>query len=142
MLPQILVAAGGAVFLFLGLLHGALTLRDLGTPRAFTPRDPALRAAMQQASVRLHPGINLWKAWMGFNLTHSLGLVLFGGAVLYVGLAAPAVSSSVALQAVAALVAALYVILSAKFFFRTPVIGCAVGLCCFLGAIAVERFSH
>ncbi|MBS0549661.1 MAG: hypothetical protein JSR24_18045 [Proteobacteria bacterium] len=141
MFQQILVSAGAAVFLFLGLLHAALTLRDLGTPRAFAPRDPALLQAMQQARVRLHPGINLWKAWMGFNLTHSLGLVLFGGVLLYVGLCAPQLfAASAAVQAVAVLVSVLYLVISAKFFFRTPVIGCALGLGCFLAAMGAGLF--
>ena len=35
---------------------------------------------MQQSAIALNPSINLWRAWMGFNLTHSLGAVMFGGA--------------------------------------------------------------
>jgi len=136
---RILVIAGASVFLFLGTLHATLTVRDLRHPRAFTPRDPALRLAMQQSSIGLHPSINLWKAWLGFNLTHSLGLVLFGGALLHVGLFEPHVFAASALvQAVAVLVSASYVGLSVTFFFRNPAVGSAIGLGCFLAASALS----
>jgi hypothetical protein len=134
-MAQLLIIVAASVFLFMGLLHGALTLRDLTHPRAFTPKDPALRQAMQQSSIGLHPSINLWKAWLGFNLTHSLGLVLFGAAFLHVGIFEPeAFASSPLLQAVAVLVSAIYQVLSVMFFFSKPAINSAVGLACFLVA--------
>ena len=68
-MTQSLIILGAAVFVVLGSLHGLLTLRDVRTPRAFTPRDPELRRAMQQSSIRLHRSINLWDAWLGFNLS-------------------------------------------------------------------------
>jgi hypothetical protein len=74
-MAQLLISIAASIFLLMGAGHGALTLRDLKHPRAFTPQDPALRQAMQQSSIAFHPTINLWKAWLGFNLTHSLGLV-------------------------------------------------------------------
>lgn len=134
-MAQLLIIAGASVFLVLGALHGALTLRDLQHPRAFTPPDPALRLAMQQSSIRLHPAINLWRAWMGFNLTHSMSLVLFGGAFLHVGLFEPdAFASSLLFQTVAVVVSAIYLVVSLNFFFSRPVIGSTVGLVCFVVA--------
>ena len=127
----LLIAVSGSIFLLFGALHGALTLRDLRHPRAFTPPDAALRLAMQQSTIRLDPTINLWRAWLGFNLTHSLGLMMFGGALLYVALSAPATfAASVALQAVAIAIAAIYLAISRNYFFARPTIGSAVGLGC------------
>ncbi len=54
-MAQILLAVGGAIFLVLGTLHGVLTLRDVGTPRAFTPTDEAVRLAMQGARLAFNP---------------------------------------------------------------------------------------
>src|SRR6185436_10458110 len=79
---QILLAVGGLVVLMMGTLHGVLTLRDVFTPRAFTPTDDAVRLAMQGTRVAFNRRLNLWKAWLGFNLSHSLGVVLFGGLLL------------------------------------------------------------
>lgn len=129
---QLLVVVAASVFLLLGSLHGILTLRDLKNPRAFTPRDPELRKAMQQSSIGLHRTANLWDAWMGFNLTHSLGLILFGAAFVHVGVFEPtAFAQSPLLQACAVVVSAIYLIVSLKFFFSKPVIGSAIGLVCF-----------
>jgi hypothetical protein len=88
---------------------------------------------MQTSSVRLHPTLNLWRAWMGFNLTHSLGLVLFGGAFVFVGLFEPEVfAASLLFQAVAVLGSAAYLGISAGFFFSRPIMGASAGLICFL----------
>ena len=134
-MARLLLVIAASMFLLMGAQHAVLTLRDLGNPTAFTPPDPALRQAMQQSSIRLHRSINLWRAWLGFNLTHSLGLVMFGGAFLYLGIFAPVVfESSPALQAIAVLVSAIYLVLCLRFFFSTPAIGSTIGLVCFLAA--------
>ena len=131
-MSQVLIVLAASVFLLMGLGHGAFTLADLKRPRAFTPPDPALREAMQRSSIRFHPTINLWDAWMGFNLTHSLGLVLFGGAYVYIGAFAPqAFAHEPLIQLCALLVSALYLLLSVRFFFFKPTIGSAIGLGCF-----------
>lgn len=139
-MARILVTLGASIFLLLGSLHGIYTLRDLSCPRAFTPNDPALREAMQKSGIRFHPSINLWKAWLGFNLTHSLGIVICGAALLYVGLLAPQVfAASLLLQGAAVVVAAFYVVISAFFFFTTPTIGASIALACFLIAALLSH---
>jgi hypothetical protein len=139
---QALVVTGGSIFLLLGAAHGALTLRDLKDPRAFTPRDPELRRAMQQSSIAFHRTINLWKAWMGFNLSHSLGLVLFGAGFLYVGVFEPAAfAASPLLQGCAVVVSAIYLVLSLLFWFSKPAIGSGLGLACFVLAVLLAAIE-
>lgn len=75
----ILLTVAGAIFVVLGGLHGVLTLCDVSNPRAFTPTDAAVRYAMEGARLALNPRANLWQAWLGFNLSHSVGVILFGG---------------------------------------------------------------
>lgn len=134
-MSQALIVVAASIFVMLGSLHGLLTLRDISNPTSFTPRDPALRHAMQESGIAFHPDVNLWKAWLGFNLTHSLGIVLFGGAFLYIGLFVPgAYAGSRALQAVAVSVSATYLAISVFFFFSGPVIGSAMATVCFLAA--------
>jgi hypothetical protein len=130
-LVQALVVVAAAIFLLLGTAHGVLTLRDLDQPRTFTPRDPALREAMQKSTIAFRRDVNLWKAWMGFNITHSLGLVLFGAALLYVGLLHPTLfAQSVWLQGFCVAVSAAYFVTSLNFFFSTPTIGTAIATAC------------
>lgn len=132
-MSQVLIVLASSIFLVLGALHGWLTLRDLQAPISFTPPDPALRRAMQESAIRLNPEVNLWKAWIGFNFTHSLGLVLFGGAFLYVGVFdAEAYRASLGLRTVAVATSAAYLVLSWLYFFSTPAAGSAVGLVLFL----------
>lgn len=118
---RLLLIIGASIFLLLGTAHGALTLIDLSNPSSFTPRDPELRAAMQKSAIEFHPKINLWRAWLGFNLTHSLGIILFGGAFLYIGVFHSLLfSQSPLLQGCSILVSAAYLVISLKFFSQRP----------------------
>ena len=81
MLAASLVCASGAVILVLGLVHLLYTF--VGTK--LQPRDAALLSAMQSGSPNLTRKTTMWRAWVGFNASHSLGAILFG--LLYIHLA-------------------------------------------------------
>ena len=140
-IAQTLVIVGASIFLLLGALHGVLTLIDvMGTPRYFTPRNAALRQAMQQSTLAIHPATNLWRAWLGFNLSHSLGVMLFGGAFVVIGgLHMPLYAGSAGLQACAVLVSAAYLAMSVRYWFYKPTAGAAIALACFVAAAALSR---
>ena len=136
---QLFVIAGAGIFWLLGVIHAIYTFQDLSRPRWFTPRDAELRAAMQQSAVALHPKINLWKAWLGFHFSHSLGLVIFGGAFLYVGIFHPELfSQSPIMQCCSVLVSAIYLILSLKFWFSKPAIYTGISMGCFILATVLS----
>jgi hypothetical protein len=139
-MTQSLIVIAALPFLLFGVGHGAITLRDLRHPRAFTPPDVTLRQAMQQSSIRFRGDINLWRAWLGFNLTHSLGLIVFGSVFLYVGIFEPGTfTSSLPVQLFALVVSAAYFATSIKYFFVHPVIGSAIGMVCFLAAAGLAH---
>jgi hypothetical protein len=128
-ISQILFIASVFIFLCLGILHGVLTLRDLQDPRTFTPPDPQLRQAMARSSIAIHPQTNLWRAWLGFNLSHSLGLVIFGGVGITIGLVDFSIyARSILLQSCFLSIATIYLILSIKFWFVSPAIGAGIAL--------------
>jgi len=138
-MAQILLAIGGTIFLVLGTLHGVLTLRDVAKPRAFTPTDDAVRIAMQGARLALNPRANLWQVWLGFNLSHSLGIVLFGGGLLLLAwLHFPVFAASPLLQGAAVVVAAAYLVLSLRFWFWGPALGSGLSLLCILAAVVLS----
>ena len=138
-MARTLLLMGAAIFLILGMGHGLLTLRDLVRPRAFTPTDDAVREAMQEAKLALSPRVNLWQAWLGFNLSHSLGAVLFGGGLFALGWwNFASFSESAGLQSVAVLVAAVYVVLSLRFWFWGPALGTGAALLLFLGSVLLS----
>jgi hypothetical protein len=135
---QFLEIMGAAIFLILGVFHGVMTLQDLINPRTFTPPDQSLRQAMQESSIAIDPQTNLWKAWLGFNLSHSLGLVMFGGALVIIGIFYfPIFSDSYWLQSCALCIAVAYLILSLKFWFSKPAIGSGFALTCLLISVGI-----
>jgi len=79
-IARFLLDLGGGIFLLLGLLHALYTFLDIGRPRRLVPQDPSVARAMAESQPRLaRGGATMWRAWVGFNFSHSLGAVLFGG---------------------------------------------------------------
>lgn len=70
---QILIVAGALIFGLLGTVHLAYTFFT----GLFSPRDAATEASMKLTHPRLTRRTTLWKAWVGFNASHSLGAILF-----------------------------------------------------------------
>ena len=81
----------------------------------------------------------MWLAWVGFNLSHSLGAMAFGAFILMIGTnrVSFAQQASVALP-LALLVSTAYLCLAARYWFRTPIMGCALSVACFLVAWVLE----
>lgn len=123
-LAPLLYAAAGAIFCLLGALHAAYTLLDLRHPRRLVPRDPALIAAMAASPLRLAgKATDMWRAWIGFNLSHSLGALVFGALCI----AWPAVTQGQPVLAwLPAVVSGLYLAMGLRYWFRVPNAGIAV----------------
>jgi len=68
------VAASAGIIFSLGILHLGLTFH--GT--SFAPRDRALLAQMKHAYPDITRQTTVWRAYVGFNASHSLGAVMFG----------------------------------------------------------------
>jgi hypothetical protein len=113
-----LAAIAGLTYIVMGAIHGGFTLRDVFDPKSFTPTDPRVREAMRSAQLAFNPRANIWRAWLGFNLSHSVGLLVFGGLVLALGWRHSEVfAASPLVQVFTLLVAASYVVLSVRFWF-------------------------
>ena len=132
-LSRCLFLAGAVPFVLLGLAHVLATPRMTAESKGLSPRDPALRDAMAKETVLLTRRTNLWLAWVGFNLSHSLGAVLFGGVVLLIG------RTPVSFQAQASVflpfavvVSGFYFVIGLRYWFRTPIIGIALSGVCFI----------
>lgn len=131
MLSTWLYALGGAIFAALGLLHGAFTLADLSRPRRLVPHDPMLKAAMEASGVRLAGnGTTMWRAWVGFNLSHSLGAIVFGLGVVAAGLRSQTASNLVAW--LPAVIGAAYLGIGLGCWFKVPNAGIAIASACFV----------
>ena len=127
-----LIAAGGLVFALLGLLHGFYTWADTRTPRRLVPDARSVIDAMSSSSVRLsRGGTTMWRAWLGFNFSHSLGAVMFGAGCIAVGLSLRSMALPKAVLLIPVAIGCLYLWLAIRYWFRIPAIGIAVATACF-----------
>lgn len=60
--------------LFLASLHLAYTVFT----HKFSTTQGQLETAMKQVAPRIYSGMTMWKAWIGFHVSHIMGLMLFG----------------------------------------------------------------
>jgi hypothetical protein len=128
-----LLILGGAVFGVLGGLHAIYTLLDLRNPRRLVPADPSVAQAMAHSTLRLSRGAtDMWRAWVGFNFSHSLGLILFAALAIWAGARIKTVPT--AIMPALILVGGVYLVLALLYWFRAPVIGVAIGTGCFITA--------
>ena len=126
----------GAIYGLLGALHAVYTLADLRSPRRIVPDDPAVIAAMQTSKIRLTRGeSSVWQGWVGFNLSHSLGAVLFGAVVVLVGRSEASFQAQAGVfLPLANVVSVCYLAIGLRCWFRAPLIGIALAGVCFLTA--------
>ena len=126
--------AGAAILGTLGALHLVFT----GFTQRFDPRDATLVPAMQATSPRLTRDTSMWRCWIGFNASHSLGVLLF--AALYGLLAtrhAEVLRASSMLAWLAPAGAAAYTVLAWRYWFRVPLTGAALATACFCAGAAL-----
>lgn len=131
-----LYVVGAAVLGTLGTVHLAYTWF---TDR-FDPRDAALRQAMQSTSPRLTRATSMWRCWIGFNASHSLGVLLFAAFYLLLSTShSEVLRASPALAWLAPVGAAAYLALAWRYWFRVPLTGVALATTCFVaGACLLE----
>lgn len=124
---------GGSLFGILGLLHAVYTLADIFRPRRLVPDDVAVMQVMSATGLRLaRGGTTMWRAWVGFNFSHSLGIVLFSFGCIAVGLSLGSLALPKAALLVPVAIGAIYFLLAVRYWFRVPAIGAAMGTVCFI----------
>jgi hypothetical protein len=76
---------GAIVFIVAGGGHALLTVFDTIRPTWFAPIDASVKSDMERTGMRfrrLFPGDatrpSMWKLWLGFNVSHGLGVCAFG----------------------------------------------------------------
>lgn len=130
------IALGAGIVAALGALHLSLTF--IG--ERLHPRDDGLQQAMDAASLVLTRQTTVWRAWIGFNASHSLGAMLFGALYLYLALVRPEVlRDSAFLALLGAGYLAAMATLARRYWFRTPFRGVALaGALYAIGIVALR----
>src|SRR5713101_6376960 len=112
-----LVAASATVILLLGLIHLLYTFRG----HKLHPRDAQLEARLREVSPVITRETTMWKAWVGFNASHSFGAILFGAVYGYLSLAHSAfLFQSTFLLSLGLLLLGGYAFLGKRYWFSVP----------------------
>ncbi len=137
MIAQVLWIAGSLILLVLGTLHLAYTFFT----DKFSSRNTNVVDEMKQSFPRLTNKTTLWKAWIGFNASHSVGAIFIGLiniilAIQYFEI----LRQSYLLLTLNILTVAFYLFLAKQFWFKIPFMGILITLLCFIVA-AINMFS-
>jgi hypothetical protein len=134
MLAKILIATSAAIIVALGLVHLTYTFFT----RKFNPRDQALELHLKTAALVITRQTSMWNAWIGFNASHSLGAILFGGIYGYLALQHEAFliqSHFLALFGLGFLLS--YLVLAKLYWFSVPFRGIALACACYVAGFFI-----
>jgi hypothetical protein len=134
--------AGTILLMIAGGGHLALTVLDTVRPRFFTPVKDSVRLEMKSTGMRfkaLFPGDGatppIWRPWLGFNLSHGLGVFAFGLLCLLIASHDYGLVEHIGgLRALTIAVPAAYLVTSLVFWFYVPTLVAATATTCFIVA--------
>lgn len=137
MLAQTLVTLSAGIIMLLGLVHLALT--RFGSK--LLPRDEDLLERMKKTSPVISRQTSMWKAWVGFNASHSLGAILFGAIFGYLALRQPLLLfHSPFLGLTGLMVLCAYLAMAKLYWFNRPLQGISLALVCYVAGFLLESF--
>ena len=136
--PSVLILLSVSIIGLLGFAHLVLTFRG---PKLL-PRDPALKEAMASVKPVITGQTNIWRMWIGFNASHSMGAMLIGLVYGYLALNhSELLLESLFLQGVGFAMLAGFTTLARLYWFITPFLGSALSLFMFTLAIVLARLG-
>ena len=136
MAAKVLMVLSACITFTLGVVH---LLYTFWGPN-LTPRDPALQISMSQIAPVITKETTMWRCWVGFNASHSMGLILFGLVFGFLALR----HSQLLFQSPFLLVVGLAMlggiaVLCKVYFFSAPLRDISVALACYVASIALSR---
>jgi hypothetical protein len=136
LIAKVLMVFSASIILTLGVLHLVYTFWG---PK-LKPRDPALQVSMSRISPVITKETTMWRAWVGFNASHSMGAILFGLIYGFLAIAhSPLLFQSPFLLIVGlAMLGGLFA-LGKVYWFSVPFTGISISLACYVASIAASR---
>lgn len=132
MLAQTLIAASAAIIFTLGVVHLFYTFWST----KLHPRDPELETRLKAVSPVITRQTTMWKAWVGFNASHSFGAILFGAVYAYLALVESAfLFRSTFLCFLGLLLLAGYIVLGKLYWFSVPFRGILIAFACYAAGL-------
>jgi len=133
---KIFMVFSAGMVLVLGIIHLAYTFSG----SSLLPRDSALQTAMSQAHLAISNETTVARAWVGFNASHSMGLILFGLIFGYLALYhTKLLFDSAYLLVVGFAMLAGFLVLAKLYWFSIPFAGIAISLLCYVAGIIAAR---
>jgi len=123
-MDKLLLVAGCGVFVVLGIAHFVLTMFT----NKFEARESRVTADMTRVSPILTSKTSMWKTWIGFNISHSLGAIVFGLVYIIIALENyDYLKTSTALNVLLLVVPLILLMLAVRYWFDKPRNGILVG---------------
>src|SRR5262250_1874082 len=133
---KVLMVLSAGITFTLGVVHLVYTFWGPN----LTPRDPALQISMSQIAPVITKETTMWRCWVGFNASHSMGLILFGLVFGFLALAhGQLLFRSPFLLTVGLAMLGGYVVICKVSFFSAPLQGVSIALACYLTSIVLSR---
>lgn len=137
MIPKLLILASALIIAALGIAHLFITFYG---PK-LRPRDAELEARLKAVSPIITSQTTMWKAWVGFNASHSFGAILFGAVYGFLALAhSDLLFQSAFLGGLGALLLLGYIILGKLYWFSVPFRGIALASICYGSGFVLSLF--
>lgn len=131
-IASLLIVASTVILLVLGSIHLFYTFRG----RMLFPREEELIDGMKRSALVLTRETTVWKAWIGFNASHSFGILMFALVYAWLALAAPHVLfGSIFLRILGLAFLLTYVALARRYWFSVPFRGVALAAVLYLAGL-------
>ena len=134
MLSQVLFIIGASIFGLLGFVHLIYTFFT----DKFNPYNLDVMAAMKNTTANITKETTVWRAWIGFNASHSLGAILFSA--IYIPLAFSHIQFIVNnswFAVLPSIVGISYLLLAKNYWFKIPLFGILISTICFVSAFVL-----
>lgn len=131
MLSQTLLIIGTTILAILGCAHLYYTF----CTDKFNAYAPEVTKAMKSTSPVITKDTTVWRAWIGFNASHSIGLLTF--ACIYLPLSWLHMSflkANIWLMILPVFISCIYLWLAKRYWFKVPLLGMLFATICFVTA--------
>jgi hypothetical protein len=130
--------AGALILTILGAIHLYYTFFT----NKFDSRDEDLNSAMKEHSPALTKETTMWKAWIGFNASHSSGAMFIGIMNIFlVEYYFDSLQNSIFFFAFNTITVIFYLWLAKNYWFKIPFLGISIALICFVTSAIIALFS-
>jgi len=132
MIEHFLILIAACILGGLGIIHLIYTL----WANKFDPTQKSVIKSMQESTLVITNETTMWKAWIGFNISHSLGLIVI--AMLYLVMASFQLDfllKEVWLLILAVVTSFIYLLLAKEYWFKIPKGLFLISFMCFVIAL-------